>query len=72
VPASQAFEDEDTSLDSDFRVVLRKLTKRDATTKVKALVELSTLCREKDDATLLVVLPFWPRLFNRLVMVSSC
>ena len=35
VPASQAFDDVDTCLDSDFRVVLRKLTKRDATTKIK-------------------------------------
>ena len=35
VPASQSLDDMDTSLDSDFRMVLRKLTKKDSTTKVK-------------------------------------
>lgn len=35
VPASQAFDDVDSSLDSDFRMVLRKLTKKDSTTKIK-------------------------------------
>lgn len=35
VPASSALDDMDSSLDSDFRLVLRKLTKRDATTKIK-------------------------------------
>ncbi|XP_076444404.1 E3 ubiquitin-protein ligase listerin-like isoform X2 [Babylonia areolata] len=69
VPASQAFDDVDSGcLDSDFRVVLRKLTKRDATTKIKTLGEFSTLCKEKDDSTLQAVLPFWPRLFNKLAI----
>ena len=46
VPASQAFDDVDTCLDSDFRVVLRKLTKRDATTKIKVshILVLFDLC----------------------------
>ena len=33
VPASETLDDIDSSLDSDFRMVLRKLTKRDSTTK---------------------------------------
>lgn len=40
VPASSSLDDMDTSLDSDFRLVLRKLSKRDATTKIKVLIEL--------------------------------
>ncbi|KAL8578088.1 hypothetical protein ACOMHN_055408 [Nucella lapillus] len=68
VPASQVFDDVDSCLDGDFRVMMRKLTKRDATTKIKALGEFSALCREKDESTLLAVLQFWPRLFNKLAI----
>ena len=35
VPASETLDDMDSSLDADFRMVLRKLTKRDSTTKIK-------------------------------------
>lgn len=35
VPVSQSLDDVDTSLDADIRMVLRKLSKKDATTKVK-------------------------------------
>ncbi|XP_060079662.1 E3 ubiquitin-protein ligase listerin-like [Ylistrum balloti] len=65
VPISQTLEDVDSSLDADFRLVLRKLTKKDSITKVKALQEFSTLCKEKDIENLKAVLPFWPRMFNR-------
>ncbi|KAK7480178.1 hypothetical protein BaRGS_00028563 [Batillaria attramentaria] len=68
VPASQAFDDVDSSLDADFRLVLRKLTKRDSTTKVKALGEFNSLCQEKDDATIQAVLPFWPRIYNKMAI----
>lgn len=68
VPASQALDDVDSTLDADFRMVLRKLTKRDSTTKVKALGEFSTLCKEKEDATVQAVLPFWPRIFNKMAI----
>ncbi|XP_021346788.1 E3 ubiquitin-protein ligase listerin-like, partial [Mizuhopecten yessoensis] len=68
VPASQALEDVDSSLDADFRLVLRKLTKKDSTTKVKALQEFSSLCQEKDLEDLKAVLPFWPRMYNRAAL----
>jgi len=35
VPVSSSLDDMDSSLDSDFRLVLRKLTKKDATTKIR-------------------------------------
>lgn len=35
VPVSQSLEDVDATLDPDIRMVLRKLSKKDTTTKVK-------------------------------------
>lgn len=35
VPASEIFDDAEASLDAEFRLVLRKLSKRDTVTKVK-------------------------------------
>ncbi|XP_052088236.1 E3 ubiquitin-protein ligase listerin-like [Mytilus californianus] len=68
VPASQVFDDIDNTLDADFRLVLRKLTKKDSTTKVKALQEFSVLCEEKDIEHLKAVLPFWPRIYNKVAL----
>ncbi|KAL3881947.1 hypothetical protein ACJMK2_028330 [Sinanodonta woodiana] len=68
VPVSQSFDDIDSSLDADFRLVLRKLTKRDPTTKIKALQEFSSLCKEKDNQVLKAVLPYWPRTYNKLTL----
>lgn len=58
------------SVDPDFRMVLRKMSKRDSTTKIKALQELSVLCKEKDLDSVKTVLPFWPRIFAKLATVS--
>ncbi|KAH3724799.1 E3 ubiquitin-protein ligase listerin-like [Dreissena polymorpha] len=68
VPVSSSLDDMDISLDSDFRLVLRKLTKRDTTTKIRALQELGQLCTEKSEEDLKAVLPFWPRMFNKLAL----
>lgn len=68
VPVSQTLEDVDSSLDADFRLVLRKLTKKDSITKVKALQEFRSLCKEKDVDELKAVLPFWPRMFNKTAL----
>lgn len=48
VPASQALDDMDSSLDSDFRMTLRKLTKRDSTTKIKVYTNLIFVCITKN------------------------
>lgn len=59
-------DDADSSVDSDFRMVMRKLTKRDQTTRLKALQELLDLVKEKDVDLVKGALPFWPRLYNKL------
>lgn len=68
VPASQVFDDVDSSLDADFRMVLRKLTKKDSTTKIKALQDFCGLCEDKDIEDLKAVLPFWPRIYNKVAL----
>ncbi|ESO83676.1 hypothetical protein LOTGIDRAFT_133152, partial [Lottia gigantea] len=72
VPLSSMLEDVDSSLDADVRLVLRKLSKKDSTTKIKALQELSDLSQQKDTEVLKSMLPFWPRLYNRLSMDVDC
>ncbi|KAG0728747.1 E3 ubiquitin-protein ligase listerin [Chionoecetes opilio] len=65
VPASSQCHD-DSAVAATFRVALRKMTKKDATTKIKALQEFEALCRvEGRDATL-SALAFWPRLYAKL------
>ncbi|KAH9381898.1 hypothetical protein HPB48_015382 [Haemaphysalis longicornis] len=59
-------DDGDSTVDSDFRMVMRKLTKRDQTTRLKALQELLDLVKEKDVELIKGALPFWPRLYNKL------
>ncbi|KAM7536797.1 hypothetical protein Aperf_G00000081614 [Anoplocephala perfoliata] len=63
------------TMDSDFLNVLRRLEKRSAATKQKALDNLISLLREENgeenyvkskDVISASVLPFWPRLFNKL------
>jgi hypothetical protein len=43
VPAVQGAEDIDSLVDSDFRMVLRKLSKKDVTTKLKASFLIFTI-----------------------------
>ena len=58
----------DLSIPADFRLSLRKMGKRDSTTKIKALQEFSELCEQNTVDTLKTVLPFWPRIFSRLAV----
>ncbi|XP_064613366.1 E3 ubiquitin-protein ligase listerin-like [Liolophura sinensis] len=66
VPVSQALEDEDSGLDPTFRVTLRKLSKRDAVTKLKALQEFSALCADTSEEAVKAALPFWPKIYNKV------
>lgn len=68
VPTSVGFEDQDAGLDADFRMVLRKLSKKDVVTKLKAIQEFQGLCTEKEEEDIVSLLPHWPRLYNRLSM----
>uniref|UniRef100_A0A2L2Y589 E3 ubiquitin-protein ligase listerin n=1 Tax=Parasteatoda tepidariorum TaxID=114398 RepID=A0A2L2Y589_PARTP len=49
-------------------MVMRKMLKRDAVTRLKALQEFKDFCSEKDFEVVKNVMPFWPRLFNRLAL----
>lgn len=54
------------NLDTNFQLVLRKMTKKDPITKVKALQEFGELCTTADVDTVVAILPFWPRLYAQL------
>ncbi|KAM6223493.1 E3 ubiquitin-protein ligase listerin [Rhynchocyon petersi] len=66
VPAIQGAEEIDSLVDSDFRMVLRKLSKKDVTTKLKAMQEFGTMCTERDTEVVKGVLPYWPRIFCKV------
>ncbi|XP_008700006.1 E3 ubiquitin-protein ligase listerin isoform X3 [Ursus maritimus] len=66
VPAIQGAEEIDSLVDSDFRMVLRKLSKKDVTTKLKAMQEFGTMCTERDTEVVKGVLPYWPRIFCKI------
>lgn len=64
--APTAADDIDSLLDANYQMVLRKMAKKDPTTKVKALQEFAELLAKTDAATIKSILPFWPRLYNNL------
>lgn len=58
--------EEISNIDPNVQVVLKKLTKKDAVTKGKALLELAKLIEESEMDVVRAVLPLWPRLFKNL------
>ncbi|XP_068126697.1 E3 ubiquitin-protein ligase listerin isoform X2 [Hyperolius riggenbachi] len=66
VPAVQGAEEVDNLVDADFRMVLRKLSKRDVTTKLKAMQEFGAMCKEREIETVRGVLPYWPRNYCKI------
>ncbi|XP_066065312.1 E3 ubiquitin-protein ligase listerin isoform X2 [Chamaea fasciata] len=66
VPAVQGAEEMDSLVDADFRMVLRKLSKRDITTKLKAMQEFGTMCKEREAEVVKGVLPYWPRIYCKI------
>jgi hypothetical protein len=52
--------------DGEIAVVLKKLTKKDAVTKLKGLSELRELCRTKDIGEIRKLVPHWNHLYLRL------
>uniref|UniRef100_H2YUW7 E3 ubiquitin-protein ligase listerin n=1 Tax=Ciona savignyi TaxID=51511 RepID=H2YUW7_CIOSA len=67
IPVLKSVEDDsEGSIDPDFRVPLCKLSKRDVTTKLKALAELIELSQNNDSDKSVSMLPNWPRIYNRL------
>jgi len=64
VPLMQA----DDGVPTDFRLVLRKMQKKDITTKVKALQEFLDLASNSCEEDMVSVLPFWPAVYNKLAI----
>uniref|UniRef100_A0A8C5BF72 E3 ubiquitin-protein ligase listerin n=1 Tax=Gadus morhua TaxID=8049 RepID=A0A8C5BF72_GADMO len=62
VPAVHGVEEIDSLVDADFRLVLRKMSKRDTVTKLKAIQEFGTMCQERDAEEVKGVLPYCKRL----------
>lgn len=56
----------DATVDSTYQLVLRKMTKKDPVTKVKALAEFAELCAAAEVDAVVAILPFWPRLYALL------
>uniref|UniRef100_A0A182NK38 E3 ubiquitin-protein ligase listerin n=1 Tax=Anopheles dirus TaxID=7168 RepID=A0A182NK38_9DIPT len=56
----------DPTLDDTLQIVLRKMLKKDPTTKTKALIEFAELMNNAELEVVKAVLPFWPRLFVNL------
>ncbi|KAK0182335.1 hypothetical protein PV327_000484 [Microctonus hyperodae] len=54
------------TIDSNYQLVLKKMNKKDATTKCKALQEFVNLCNTLPLSSVEAVLPFWPRLYHTL------
>lgn len=69
VPAAlQGSPSDDSTISAEFRVALRKMSKKDATTKIKALQEFEALCGNGDVDSIKTALPFWPRLYAKLTI----
>ncbi|KAK3872906.1 hypothetical protein Pcinc_022045 [Petrolisthes cinctipes] len=64
--ASQGSHADDSAISAEFRVTLRKMMKKDSTTKIKALQEFEVLCQNEEQESVLSALPFWPRLYCKL------
>lgn len=68
VPAVHGAEDIDNLVDADFRLVLRKLSKRDNVTRLKAVQDFGSMCQERDAEDVKGVLPYWPRIYCKISM----
>uniref|UniRef100_A0A4W4E597 E3 ubiquitin-protein ligase listerin n=1 Tax=Electrophorus electricus TaxID=8005 RepID=A0A4W4E597_ELEEL len=66
VPAVHGAEEIDNLVDADFRLVLRKLSKRDTVTKLKAVQEFGAMCQERESDVVRGVLPYWPRIYCKI------
>nr|XP_057943089.1 E3 ubiquitin-protein ligase listerin [Doryrhamphus excisus] len=66
VPALHGAEEIDNLVDADFRLVLRKLSKRDVVTRLKAVQDFGSMCQERDADDVKGVLPYWPRIYCKI------
>ena len=61
VPIISNSSDPSDDVPSDMRLVLRKMHKKDQTTKIKALQEFLDVTETLTEAEMVSLLPFWPR-----------
>lgn len=66
VPAVHGAEEIDNLVDADFRLVLRKLSKRDVVTRLKAVQDFGSMCQERNAEEVKGVLPYWPRIYCKI------
>ncbi|XP_053980359.1 E3 ubiquitin-protein ligase listerin-like [Hylaeus volcanicus] len=57
-----------SNIDNNFQIVLKKMNKKDATTKYKALQEFAVMCRDSELSAVEGMLPFWPRKYCALAI----
>ncbi|KAI9348134.1 hypothetical protein BDR26DRAFT_24338 [Obelidium mucronatum] len=55
-------------LDSELKVLLKRLSKKDAQTKIKATDDLKAYFISADDNALLELVYIWPKLFNKMAL----
>ncbi|XP_076246293.1 E3 ubiquitin-protein ligase listerin [Calliopsis andreniformis] len=56
------------NVDNNFQIVLKKMHKKDSTTKCKALQEFAAMCKDYELSAVEGILPFWPRLYCALAI----
>ncbi|KAF7206545.1 E3 ubiquitin-protein ligase listerin isoform X2 [Nothobranchius furzeri] len=66
VPAVHGVEEIDNLVDADFRLVLRKLSKRDVVTRLKAVQDFGSMCQKRHAEDVKGVLPYWPRIYCKI------
>uniref|UniRef100_A0A336LRQ7 E3 ubiquitin-protein ligase listerin n=1 Tax=Culicoides sonorensis TaxID=179676 RepID=A0A336LRQ7_CULSO len=59
-------EELDPNIDDNFKILFKKLSKKDPVTKQKGLQEFSELVQKSDLDIIKPILPLWPRLYNTL------
>ncbi|GLV42170.1 Listerin E3 ubiquitin protein ligase 1 [Carabus blaptoides fortunei] len=66
--SSTSNEEMETNIDANFQLVLKKMNKKDSTTKLKALQEFTELVKSSQPEAVKAVLAFWPRLYALLAV----
>uniref|UniRef100_H3CX74 E3 ubiquitin-protein ligase listerin n=1 Tax=Tetraodon nigroviridis TaxID=99883 RepID=H3CX74_TETNG len=66
VPAVAGVDEIDNLVDAEFRLVLRKMSKRDVTTRLKAVQDFASMCQERDSEVVKGVLPYWSRIYCKI------
>ncbi|XP_029704196.1 E3 ubiquitin-protein ligase listerin isoform X2 [Takifugu rubripes] len=66
VPAVHGVDEIDNLVDAEFRLVLRKMSKRDVTTRLKAVQDFASMCQERDSDVVKGVLPYWSKIYCKI------